>query len=1773
MQMSRGFILAICLPLALVGWMSVECKCSSPNGTTTNYTIVNGTLLSDLDGADGVYRYSYGDSCNWILQCPNSTDYLALYDISGRTASASDSLALIAGGTTTSIANVTLGVFRQLFSSVGFVLNQSTAAIQWNTPSFATSSALNFGFRVSWKCLPTRCSLPMTTSMLLPTLASEAVVPFSGSATPPSTPLAGERCVWNATLPSGASSSLVYFQGTLQGQQTVTVRGQGGSILLNSWTAFSSGFGSMYSGIDNLTVFYNTEYSDALTLSSTTPPVSLVLGARATKCSSKNTSSSYVGPTGILVSDWDGAGSDYDYLNAENCSWSISCPNSSHYLLVDLKGDLTAFGSDYIRISAPNNTQVRRITDRVTSRLWLASSVMNVEFASAASGYTQRGWTLRWMCRPPSDCLATSTNSTPGSTISPNTAGSPTTTRDPFFVGESYGDPVAVGQECAWPISCPTGSSILLTLDMSVSSVYPILVRQNGTGQQLSALTGSYSQTSTILDADSLLLWYNSNGTTSWSGEEWSLTWTCRTSTCSSTRTPPQVPLIAVDGIIESDVDGSGVNPTASGESCLWTIACPAGYSYLYMYAVSYITSFDRLQVQSTNGTVLASFSSTASVLLSTSVVNVIFKSSSYNRGYGFTIRYGCRQKPCSSVTGLGEPLTAASGTVLSDIDGAGPAIPPYSEECLWVIQCPASSFVSATLTLYLASTLRVSDYWTGASLVDYRFYGRTTLANYPTNAIRVTFNGSGSYSSYQGFTVQYSCRPDQCFGAQLTSASVPVSSASSSALDSSTPLYSSGVLSSNPVGFSYSGTYTATGLSCRTVFRCPLATDTLLVEVIGFTDQRPSNFFAITSNFHGVLNTSVPGLYNLTAAEGDRSIGETFVLTLTTDLSAFYTMTGSLSWTCQRQGGPTCSSPNRSDSTFTLLPFDQSTILSDADGLLERFHFRNAESCYFRIGCPTAAPFLRYNAQFNTFYYTAAADKLSLQSSANNSRGSTPLGSLTGGTYAAYPLMGVVDTRAGGVEVALEIRWTSQISSLLSSRVGWAVTVSCSDTKCYSPNATSTNTETVILFNTSVTFLSDVDGAGSQNQLPPDSECQWRIRCIGVGGNTNAFRGGLYVSLAGNLNTNYRFQVSAGKYMNDAPYPNTSTPLTLPLSGYGTDTFYMDGVVASQVGFVSVPQNGTGGANSSPPSAGVTVVTGCAMKPSCAINQPLYNATFGALQSDTDSTECTNRYTAGMSCSWFIDCGIGYSLYVSLSATVGDPSDVPNLVDMDSGGILGPIATPTSYYSTTIFSGATTIPPSRVRVQWNTSLSAANPASRCGWIMRYQCVNRIYASTAAPTQPSQVQCQMRNTRLSLKASTPSIGGGGIFGADSYRALISPSVPCSWSFTCANARSTSTMLISATVEQIDTPPTLVLTSSLNQQIVGTETTGAYAVALSNSEAYASTDMWNAQRNAVLTISTPISQYVNLGLRCFPDTVTEYSVVSGSASLLVGRSATSSVYSNNMNQVTQLVCPYGNVAQIDSILGSTAGSTDYMTVVSEPAGASKTYFGDVDLTGRPLVIGSTILIQFVSDSSGQAEGYRIHSTCVSASDSNSNKEGASNRLGMILGITFGVLGGLLAVVSAAIAIHFVRRNRPSVASTRTPQLATEPFQTTARISSNPIPPNRADWSDADVEMSRIDSQVEELNRRAWEGIQPAVGVPCEIRADRNVPVQIESSPVRFAFRARGSPAPPYPTAPITQLGYPDADLPSYQDAVHFQSVEEAVVGTLVGRVASPRSEDD
>jgi hypothetical protein len=697
------------------------------------------------------------------------------------------------------------------------------------------------------------------------------------------------------------------------------------------------------------------------------------------------------------------------------------------------------------------------------------------------------------------------------------------------------------------------------------------------------------------------------------------------------------------------------------------------------------------------------------------------------------------------------------AGTIISDTDGVGANPVPPAEACSWTIQCPSNLFVSATLSLrgLPSSLLRFFDARTGELLVEYAEWNTAEIYLNLPNAVRLTFNGSGSSSPYNvvsGFTLQYSCRSDQCFGASFSGTeSVP----------SQTSVYQSGVFSMNLSPGPKPGRFAAVGLNCRRQFACPLPTDTLYMEVAGLSATGKSGYgFSIASSFHGSILANYNDFFTLRSLLPASTSSETFTIVFKTPLNGKPLPSGVLYFTCQPRES-TCSSPSRTQSTAVLPPLEVRSLRSDLDGVGSDFHYRTSEGCNFIVQCDENTRYMRYVAQLARY---PASEKLALDNWAGCGLPNSLL-TLENPSPPNGPQTAVIDTQQfdtlnSDLEATtyacsnwLSVVWKSSPQNSSTAGLGWDVTVSCSTNKCNSTkNLSATGSETFIPFGTTVAFLSDVDGAGADATLPTDSDCAWKYRCG---------RPGTLISLEGKLDSIYKVQFRDG-----------SSTWTLPMSGSGIDSYYFPSALSGEVGFVSDSLYSTA------LSQGVTIRIGCVAQ--CGGNQQVYKGiSSGTLTSDPDGESCNTRYAAGLSnCGWTIDCGVNSSIGIAMSASLANLADRPRFVSLATGEFLPYLLGDRSVSWVTEFYSE-----GQLRVIWSSAMTDSDPAQRCGWRIRFSCEKKRTVNDL---------CLQENT-LQLTAATPTRGPTMSTASAITKLPKLYGMTCRWQLTCMSPSPTSTM--------------------------------------------------------------------------------------------------------------------------------------------------------------------------------------------------------------------------------------------------------------------------------------------------------------------------------------------------------------------------------------------
>ena len=735
--------------------------------------------------------------------------------------------------------------------------------------------------------------------------------------------------------------------------------------------------------------------------------------------------------SGTIFTDAEGSPSS-NYRPNMMCSWRIACPQSgAQYVAIALFISAATYNRyDQLEIFDQNSVRVA-VYPGLSGKdaVLVAGSSSTVSWATDAYGRTSR-FVVEYYCR---EAMCSSVNTT--TSVADNSS---TIVSDVDGVGSSYR--TAAGESCWWNISCdafPNKVFIGARIDTALAS-RDVLTVSNATGSAVLSLTSSQFK-ATFLRMSSMGLRLNTNQS---GGSGFTLKYACLDQACSSERSPGGTTYTSMEGLIQSDSDGSGPEHYLPGENCTWRIQCPQNYTIRLSQLVGTTwSSSDYMSVQMVGSALRTDYANSFDFpqYLPNAEATVSFVTSlSSATSSGFTIQYSCSVSACSSLNATGSMYRQATGILLTDMDGSASASKYIANErCLWSVQCPnPSDKIALFVTGYTQRSTDVLDvsFPNGTGITSFSLSQDGGGVMIDSDAIGLRFSTTGAGSS--GYSVRWGCQSSMCQSPQ-----------------SSSPLTSpSGTILSDPDG---SGTATryVKGELCDWTIACPAGYSVLALKISGSLSSQD------------VLNVSIPGSGSTVSLRGSISIQRFFpsaMLSLSFHPKTSYSGGFVATYMCLTSQ---CISSVPSGSTLSST---SGVISTDFDGRGTLASYFNDESCDWTANC--ADEFFVMNmliGQTSNVY-----DNVTITSRSSKN---TFYGKLR--TQMILP--------ATGVSIAFNTNNDGVVSS------GFDLYYTCSADYCSSMNRSQST-----FTNPSGSIISDWDGELSATPYLSSERCSYTIAC-----------------------------------------------------------------------------------------------------------------------------------------------------------------------------------------------------------------------------------------------------------------------------------------------------------------------------------------------------------------------------------------------------------------------------------------------------------------------------------------------------------------------------------------------------------------------------------------------------------------------------------------------------------------------------------------------------
>ena len=467
-------------------------------------------------------------------------------------------------------------------------------------------------------------------------------------------------------------------------------------------------------------------------------------------------------PSGIIMSDADGASADTYYTAGSLAQWLVSCPgatsrielNATSFLGVGDVLVVVPFRDDRLNTSFLTSFSGYQCSDATVAA---RKALLQLQGSSGGPGFT-----LHYTCvgdypRP----------AAPGTPVCGSTLTKPngTVMSDPDGSGSSYY--TAASSSFAWTVECARAyNAIEFFADVSLSNA-TVLITWNGY-EGFVRLTGTVSR-SFVVNSGHVVV---SLSTTS-SCRGMSLNYQCKKSSTSSTLTR----LTASSGIIMSDADGASADTYYAAVSLAqWVVSCPEATSRIELNATSFLGVGDELIVVPIRDEQLyfgglTSFSGYQCSDATVAARKALLQLQGSSGGPGFTVHYTCvgdySRPPAPGTPVCGSTLTKPNGTVMSDPDGSGSGAYLRGMNVTWVVAC---SDVRGAIRVVAKGTLSQPDYvavgWgsserdalCAAGLSAVTLNGTFSLVFFADGRYASINFRTSSASLISGFTISYRC-------------------------------------------------------------------------------------------------------------------------------------------------------------------------------------------------------------------------------------------------------------------------------------------------------------------------------------------------------------------------------------------------------------------------------------------------------------------------------------------------------------------------------------------------------------------------------------------------------------------------------------------------------------------------------------------------------------------------------------------------------------------------------------------------------------------------------------------------------------------------------------------------------------------------------------------------------------------------------------------------------------------------------------------------------
>jgi hypothetical protein len=535
------------------------------------------------------------------------------------------------------------------------------------TVYYTAASVSDYSFLLEYQCSRHTCDSANGSNVVFSGMRGQLISDSDGVGP---TPMNNDDfCVWHIQCPA---DSTVYFPkiflNAAYGYTYLKVyndSADAAAAVLQSYTGYINSYGGFETNAVKL-VFSSADRVQGANQYGLT----LRWACRIGHCISPNaTGAVFTGPSGRILSAYDGPGVAAIVPNGENCSWTVNCLDTESFMVTSMTYE-TAYSWDFIRIYNAENgmllNQYSGSSASSSSELMNASSV-RITYTTVYAGYT--GFVLDYQCVPrscaPAAADATLQNCT--FTLPWSCTGGELQVVQMTFLGASkrvntklylLGDGVQRIVYAA--IGAPSGVATFQANTVAVSFVTPY-----ASGAQ-----------------DNFILRFHS----------------CQTSHCLA---------LNASGHSFSETSGhleklSHTNSDGVAQSCFWSITCPSPAQRILLDFRTYIYWSATLYFSATSGTTLNTYyysTSRTNLLTDQNALNIRYTEpvpSTYANGQSFydyntfRIDWRCVTGNCSSVNATGIFFNDTAGRIVSGAEGISSyryTLP--KEDCTWYVQCP----------------------------------------------------------------------------------------------------------------------------------------------------------------------------------------------------------------------------------------------------------------------------------------------------------------------------------------------------------------------------------------------------------------------------------------------------------------------------------------------------------------------------------------------------------------------------------------------------------------------------------------------------------------------------------------------------------------------------------------------------------------------------------------------------------------------------------------------------------------------------------------------------------------------------------------------------------------------------------------------------------------------------------------------------------------------------------------------------------------------------